>query len=362
MNHLTFGHPQAPRNHTVKPPRISRLWPLFVASFALAACAEEPFAPGDACVAAQCADVSLADKTAPPDESVDAGEDAGLLDSATDASTDAEPLDTGLDVATLDAGTNDVTVTADVAIDLPRDTPVEASVDVPADRGAPAMDARADVVTTDAAFDAAFDALADARPADVRDVVIDTGVDVRTDVSVPVDRPATGGCISGATGTHVVRFRWTGSGPNTRASVNYEANTLPDTSRWRVTANSMSIGYSPVFTDTFLGAGGLELSGTVFIDVELSTVGLGSISNVTLAILGRSFNTTASGSFTWQTFAGMGAAPSGLVANSAPYEWYRANATAAFTPGDGRVLLRIRSGPPSGSLVVNRVEVCFNTR
>jgi hypothetical protein len=297
---------------------------VLVVSFALAACAEQPFAPDDACVTTQCADVSLADKPPPPDESVDAGSDTAPFDSAADTGTDVP----------MDAAPNDDAT----------------------------FDANADVAITDASFDAPFDVFADVRPVDVRDVVTDTGVDARPDTPALVDRPTTGGCVSGATGTHVVRFRWTGSGPNTRASVSYEANTLPDTSRWRVTANSMSIGYSPVFTDTFLGVGGLELSGTVFIDVELSTAGLAGLSNVTLAVFGRSFNTTASGSFTWQTFAGTGAAPSGLVANSAPYEWYRANATAAFMAGDGRVLLRIRSGPPSGALVVNRVEVCFNAR
>ena len=140
----------------------------------------------------------------------------------------------------------------------------------------------------------------------------------------------------------------------------YEANTLPDTSLWRVTAASASIGYRPVFTDTFLGAGGLELSGTVFIDVELSTAMLSSIRGVTISVFGRSFNTTASGSFRWQTFDGIGAAPTNLVANSAPYEWYGADATAAFTPGDSGVRLRLRAGPSSNSLVVNRVEVCFD--
>lgn len=168
------------------------------------------------------------------------------------------------------------------------------------------------------------------------------------------------GCVSGATGTHAVRFEWAGSGPGSTAYVRYEQNQLPDTSRWRVSAASMSIGYRPEYGDTFLGDGGLVLEGTVFIDVELSTVGLSAIRNVTLAIRGRSYNTTASGSFSWQTFDGTGASPYGSVYNSAPYQWYRADATAAFTPGDSGVYLRIRAGPPSGSLIVNRVELCFD--
>ena len=149
-----------------------------------------------------------------------------------------------------------------------------------------------------------------------------------------------------------------------RASVSYEANTLPDRARWRVTAaNRGSIGsYTPTFTDTFLGEGGLQFDGTTFMDVELSTAGLGAISNVTMAIYGQSFNTTASGSFSWMTFDGSGAAPSGLVSNAAPYRWYRADASTAFRAGNAGVLLRISPGPPSGSLVVNRVELCFTAR
>lgn len=183
------------------------------------------------------------------------------------------------------------------------------------------------------------------------------------DTGAPDTGPPPGAsCLSGASGTHVVRFRWEGSTSGGTASVRHEANTLPDSSRWRVTAASSSIGYRPVFRDPFLGEGGLELSGTVFIDVELSTELLSSVSNATLAIYGRSYNTTTSGSFTWQTFSGTGASPRGGVANSAPYEWYRADATGALPAGDDGTLLRIRAGPPSSALIVNRVEICFDAR
>ncbi|HMR81173.1 MAG TPA: hypothetical protein PKD61_38945, partial [Polyangiaceae bacterium] len=169
-----------------------------------------------------------------------------------------------------------------------------------------------------------------------------------------------GGCISGATGTHAARFRWAGNGSGSTAYVVYELNTLPDTSNWKVGAYSQSIGYKPVFNDVFLGVGGLTLSGTVFIDVDLSSVGLSSIKNVTLSIFGRSYNTTSSGSYSWQTFQGTGASPYGGVSNSAPYQWYSANATAAFTAGNGGIKLRIKPGGPSNSLIVNRVEICFD--
>jgi len=88
-------------------------------------------------------------------------------------------------------------------------------------------------------------------------------------------------------------------------------------------------------------------------------VGIASISNATLSILGRSFNTTASGGFSWQTFDGSGATPSSFVSNSAPYQWYSADMTTEISPGDHGVLLRIKAAGGSGTLVVNRIELCM---
>ncbi len=170
----------------------------------------------------------------------------------------------------------------------------------------------------------------------------------------------TGDCVSGAVGTHAVRFRWRGSYAGSSAYVDYEINQLPDTSRWHVSAASRSFGYTPIFDDTFLGEGGLDLEGTAFIDVELSTIALSSIRNVTIAVYGRSFATTTSGSYSWMTFDGSGATPHGSIANSTPYEWYAADATDSFTPGNGGVLLRIEAGPPSDALIVSRVEIRFD--
>jgi hypothetical protein len=140
----------------------------------------------------------------------------------------------------------------------------------------------------------------------------------------------------------------------------YEANTLPDTSRWHVSAGSSSIGYTPIFADVFLGPGGLDLEGTNFIDVELSTAGLGTIQGVTIALLGRSYDTTASGSFSWQTASGTGASPTSSISNTTPYRWYGANATAALPAGQANALLRLRPGPASNAVVVSRVEICFD--
>lgn len=254
-----------------------------------------------------------------------------------DAVADAHPSsDAGLD-ASGDAGSDTASAADATPGDVDAGTEVDAGLDADTERD------------TDTSGDAhaGLDA--------------DTGGDAGTGDDAGTDGGlSSGDCISGATGTHAVRFQWQGNGPNSTAYVDYEVNELPDTSRWHVGAYSSSFSYSPVYTDTFLGEGGLELSGTVFIDVELSTAGLGALDQVTIALYGRSFNTTSSGSFTWQTFSGTGATPSGHVANSAPYQWYLADATAALPAGDASTLLRLRAGPSSNSLVVNSVEICFD--
>lgn len=260
-------------------------------------------------------------------------------DTGADADTGAR-ADTGAGVDTGVGGAADTGATADAA-GLDALVALDSGLDalVSADSGLDAL------VSADTGFDAF--------------VSVDSGHDAFVSVDVGRDTPASGGCVSGAVGTRAVRFRWRGSGAGSTAYVDYELNQLPDTSRWHVSAASMSIGYTPIFDDIFLGEGGLDLEGTAFIDVQLSTLGLPSVSSATIAIYGRSFNTTASGSFRWQTFHGTGSAPTNLVANSAPYEWYLADATAQLPAGDSGALLRIYPGPSSGALIVDRVEICF---
>lgn len=279
--------------------------------------------------------------------SSDASRDGAALDGGDAARGDGGSVDAhGIDSGALDGSGQDSGDLEDTGVGTDADFFHDAYVGIDA-----------------ASFDAGHDAFIPVDAFVPVDAFMPIDAFMPVDAFVPVDsgRDASsgGGCISGATGTHALRFRWAGSGPGSTAYVVYEANTLPDTSRWRVTAASMSIGYTPRFDDTFLGEGGLDLSGTVFIDVELSTSGLSSISNVSIGVYGRSFATTTSGSFRWQTFSGTGATPSNSVANSAPYEWYRGAATSAFVAGDSGVLLRLRAGPSSNALIVNRVEVCF---
>lgn len=196
---------------------------------------------------------------------------------------------------------------------------------------------------------------------------VDTGTTVDTgsiDTGTPVvdtgpAGPISGGpCTSGAKGATAFRVRFYNGGG--KPTVMYDVWGLPDKSRQKVGVYGYTIPYTvPAWADPFLGEGGLQLDSSNFIDIELSTKSLSSITSVTLSLYGRSYNTTASGSFNWQTFTSTGATPSGSVSNAAPYKWYPGNATAAFVTGDGGVLLRIKAGGPSGSLVVNKIELCM---
>jgi hypothetical protein len=174
------------------------------------------------------------------------------------------------------------------------------------------------------------------------------------------DAPAgviTGGpCMSGQAGKTAYRVRWAQSGSS--AYVVYEVNGLPDQTD-HTGAYGYQIGFTPQFVDPFLGEGGLQLDGSSFVDIELSTVGVSAITSAKLSIYGRSYNTTASGSFHWQTFDGTGSTPTNHVSNVAPYQWYAGDMTTEISPGDNGVLIRIKAGPNSGALVVNRIEICM---
>lgn len=208
------------------------------------------------------------------------------------------------------------------------------------------------------AHDAAVDAPGghDANPG--HDAAVDaSGIH---DAPVP-DAPAgiiTGGpCLSGTAGATAYRVRWADGGGT--AYPVYEVDGLPDTSRDHTAAYGYQIGFSPSFVDPFLGDGGLQLDDSDFVDIEISTAGISSITKATLSIYGRSYNTTASGSFNWQTFDGTGSTDTDFVSNLAPYQWYSADMTTEISPGDNNVLLRIKSGPSSDALVVNRIELCL---
>jgi hypothetical protein len=191
----------------------------------------------------------------------------------------------------------------------------------------------------------------------------DAGVDgsVAIDASTPHDAPTgiiTGGpCISGTSGATAYRVRWANGGGT--AYPVYEVDGLPDTSRDHTAAYGYQIGFQASFVDPYLGDGGVQLDDSDFIDMYVSTAGVSSITKATLSIYGRSYNTTASGSFNWQSLDDVGSTADDFVSNVAPYQWYSADMTSAIGPGESGYLLRIKSGPSSDALVVNRVELCL---
>ena len=222
--------------------------------------------------------------------------------------------------------------------------------------------AATDAATTDAAVtdDATSDdaALTDAPLTDA--AVTDAVVTDAPLTDAPTGVITGGPCLSGAPGATGYRIRWANGGGT--AYPVYEVNGLPDRSRDRAGAYGYQIGFTPQYVDTALAQGGLLLNASSFVDLELTTVGIAQISAARLSIYGRSYNTTASGSFNWQTFEGIGASPTNLVSNVAPYAWYTANMTTEISPGDDGVLIRIKAGPSSGSLAVNRIELCLQAQ
>ncbi|HUQ01790.1 MAG TPA: hypothetical protein VM261_04805 [Kofleriaceae bacterium] len=170
--------------------------------------------------------------------------------------------------------------------------------------------------------------------------------------------PITGGpCLSGAPGQTAYRVRWANGGGS--AYVQYEVHAMPDTSRFRAGAYGYQIGFTPQYVDTALAQGGLLLNSSDFVDIELSTVGISSITSAHLALYGRSYSVSTSGSFDWQTFDGLGQTASNVMANSTPYAWDSGDMSSDISPGDDGVRIRIKAGPSSGSLVVNRIEICL---
>ncbi len=228
----------------------------------------------------------------------------------------------------------------------------------------PSQTADASLPTGDAAADASggHDAAVDAAAGHDGNPGQDAGGDAGgTHDAGSLDAPTgviTGGpCISGAQGQTGYRVSWANGGGT--AYPVYEVDGLPDHSRDHTAAYGYQIGFTPSFVDPYLGDGGVALDGSDFIDIEISTVGVSAITKATLSLYGRSYDTTTSGSFNWQTFVGTGSTATDFVSNVAPYQWYSADMTTEISPGDNGVLLRIKAGPSSDSLVVNRIELCL---
>jgi hypothetical protein len=171
--------------------------------------------------------------------------------------------------------------------------------------------------------------------------------------------PITGGpCQSGGAGVSALRVSISNSGGTAHATVAHDG--LPQSSTSSAGVYGYSIGYAAPFVDMYLGSGGVALDSDNFLDVSLSTQGLSTIDSATVAIFGRSYNTTASGSFSWQTFDDVGSTPVDFVSNVAPYQWYATDLSTGIGPNEGSVLLRIKAGPGSDSIVVHALEICID--
>jgi len=186
------------------------------------------------------------------------------------------------------------------------------------------------------------------------------------DMAMPADMATSGGiinggpCASGASGATGIRVRWVNSGGT--ATVSYEAFGMPDHSGEHVGAYGTGpIGsYTPEYVDTGLAQGGLLLDSGDFVDIDFSASGISSIASATLAIYGRSYDTTTSGSFSWQSATDYGQTDDNLVSNAPPYQWYKGDiGTSTIAAGSAGVKVRIRSGPSSDTLVVNKIEICL---
>src|SRR5439155_6591218 len=140
-----------------------------------------------------------------------------------------------------------------------------------------------------------------------------------------------------------------------QAQVVYEVDGLPDKSRDHAGAYGYQIGFTPQYVDPYLGAGGVQLDGSDFVDLEITTAGVSSIASATLSIYGRSLAVSTDGSFNWQTFVGTGSTATDFVSNVPPYKWYSADMTTEIAPGDANTLIRIKARPSSGVLVVHRI-------
>jgi hypothetical protein len=191
--------------------------------------------------------------------------------------------------------------------------------------------------------------LADLLGLDLRGVDLGAPRDLST--TGPVDLAGRPPCMRG-TGFAAFRFKYSGS-----TSASLEAFGLPDRSNWEAVP-----AYSTSYTDALHG-GGINIASGNWILIRFSVEGLTRISSATLSIYGRSYNTTASGSFrAWSPIYGDISSPPNSVSNAWPYEWTSVDYTANVRVGDpkGTTGIRLFAGPSSSNLIINTVELCID--
>jgi hypothetical protein len=148
------------------------------------------------------------------------------------------------------------------------------------------------------------------------------------------------------------RFHYDGS-----TSKITDVYSLPDSSNWEAVP-----AYSTSFQDALHG-GGIEIASGNWILIRFSLVGLTALRGATLSVYGRSYDTTASGSFdAWSPIHGDVVSPTDSVSNAWPYAWtsvdYSQNVALSDSPG--LTGIRLYAGPSSSDLVIHTVELCLD--
>ena len=160
-------------------------------------------------------------------------------------------------------------------------------------------------------------------------------------------------CLNGP-GFAAFRFHYDTSGSQ---SPIVDAFGLPDSSNWEAT---------PVFSTSIVdpgNGGGLEIGSGNWILIRYSLVGLHQINGARFSLFGRSYDTTASGSFdAWSPIYGDAPSPTDSVSNAWPYAWTTIDYTGHLAIGDdpGLTGIRLYSGPSSDTLVIHAVELCID--
>lgn len=176
----------------------------------------------------------------------------------------------------------------------------------------------------------------------------------------PLGSVTGGPCTSGAKGATALRVRYEPGDAGNAVPV-VEAFGLADDAGFFDVSTFVGVGgHEPTFAEATLGTGGIALDQTNGVDVKMSLQNLPPIHAVTLALLARSNTPNVSSSFQWSGGHGSGKSPPGSVGATATNVWVQADATRELGAVDFHDVLRITAGPPSNTLIVQRIELCID--
>lgn len=178
--------------------------------------------------------------------------------------------------------------------------------------------------------------------------------DARTS-AIPIKAVTGGACLSGANGATGVRILF--KNVKGEALATREKFGLPEDASFKASAYTVT-GDAAEYGDPNFG-GGADIRGDGYVDIHFSTRGLPPVRTATIAIRARSLDTGDSGSFAWQVGAASGnTKPDGI--SVVPYAWICAEITDALPIDDKDALLRLKAGPTSMALCIDRIELCLD--